>query len=171
MKTLDPQFVRSLFPAFQEPSLADQAFFESAGGSYSCRFVTERLERFYRERKVQPYWAFPASRVGGEEMDEARLRLSGMLGVEPDEVAFGPSTTQNVYVLAQAFRDLLEPGDSIVVTNQDHEANTGAWRRLADAGIEVREWQVDPQTGSLDPETLRPLLKGARLLCFPHCSN
>ena len=171
MKTLDPQFVRALFPAFQEPSLADQAFFESAGGSYPCRFVTERLERFYRERKVQPYWAFPASRVGGDEMDEARKRLSGMLGVEPDEVAFGPSTTQNVYVLAQAFREWLEPGDAIVVTNQDHEANTGAWRRLAQSGIEVREWQIDPETGQLNPETLKPLLKGARVLCFPHCSN
>ena len=168
---LNSDIVRSHFPAFNEPSLQDQAFFESAGGSYPCRFVTERLERFYRERKVQPYWAFPASRVGGEEMDEARLRLAGMLGVEPDEVAFGPSTTQNAYVLAQAFRDWLEPGDAIVVTDQDHEANSGAWRRLADAGIEVREWQVDPETGHLDPETLKPLLKGARLLCFPHCSN
>ena len=171
MKSLDPDHVRSLFPAFEDPSLADQAFFESAGGSYPCRFVTERLERFYRERKVQPYWAFPASRVGGEEMDEARKRLSGMLGVDADEVAFGPSTTQNTYVLAQAFREWLQPGDAIIVTNQDHEANTGAWRRLAQAGVEVREWQIDPETGHLDPEKLVPLLKGARLLCFPHCSN
>lgn len=171
MKSLDPDLVRSLFPAFEEPSLADQAFFENAGGSYPCRFVTERLERFYREHKVQPYWAFPASRVGGEEMDEARTRLSRMLAVAPDEIAFGPSTTQNVYVLAQAFREWLEPGDAIIVTNQDHEANVGAWRRLAQSGIEVREWQIDPETGHLDPEKLVPLLKGARLLCFSHCSN
>lgn len=171
MNHLNIDVVRSHFPAFSEPSLADQSFFESAGGSYPCRFVTERLERFYRERKVQPYWAFPASRVGGEEMDEARMRLAGMLGVEDYELAFGPSTTQNIYVLAQAFREWLEPGDAIVVTNQDHEANTGAWRRLANAGIEVREWQIDPETGHLDSEKLAPLLKGARLLCFPHCSN
>ena len=104
MKDLDIDVVRALFSAFQEPSLADQSFFESAGGSYPCRFVTERLERFYRERKVQPYWAFPASRVGGAEMDEARTRLAAMLGVDNDELCFGPSTTQNVYVLAQAFR-------------------------------------------------------------------
>ena len=171
MNSLDPKVVRDLFPAFSEPSLADQAFFESAGGSYPCRFVIERLQRFYNERKVQPYWAFPASRVGGEEMDEARTRLAAILGVEDDEVSFGPSTTQNVYVLSQAVREWLKPGDAIIVTNQDHEANTGAWRRLADAGIEVREWQVDPETGHLDPEKLAPLLKGARLLCFPHCSN
>ena len=171
MKDLDNDRVRSHFPAFQEPSLKGQAFFENAGGSYPCRFVTERLERFYRERKVQPYWSFPSSRVGGEEMDEARVRLAGMLGVDVEEVCFGPSTTQNTYVLAQAFREFLEPGDAIIVTNQDHEANTGAWRRLAATGIEVREWKVEPDTGSLNPDELMPLLQGARLLCFPHCSN
>ena len=168
---LDIDFIRAQFPAFSEPSLRDKAFFESAGGSYPCRFVTERLERFYRERKVQPYWAFEASRLAGEEMDEARRRLAEMVGVDTDELSFGPSTTQNVYVLAQAFRQWLNPGDAIVVTNQDHEANTGAWRRLADDGIDVREWRIDPETGHLDPERLQPLLEGTKLLCFPHCSN
>ena len=171
MTTLDPTEIRQFFPAFSEPSLIDQAFFENAGGSYPCRFVTERLERFYRERKVQPYAPYDASRVAGEEMDEARTRLSAMLGVDEDELSFGPSTTQNVYVLAQAFREWLSPGDAIVVTNQDHEANTGAWRKLAASGIEVREWQIDPQTGSLDPADLPALLKGAKLFAFPHCSN
>ena len=171
MTVLDPDTVRSFFPAFSEPSLKDQAFFENAGGSYPCNFVTERLERFYRERKVQPYAPYDASRVAGEEMDEARTRLSAMLGVDEDELGFGPSTTQNVYVLAQAFREWLAPGDAIVVTNQDHEANSGAWRRLAKAGIEVREWRIDPATGHLDPEALPALLDGAKLLCFPHCSN
>ena len=171
VKSLNPKVVRALFPAFSEPALSGQSFFESAGGSYPCRFVVDRLERFYRERKVQPYWAFPASRVGGEEMDEARTRLAAMLGVDDDEVSFGPSTTQNIYVLAQAMREWLEPGDAIIVTNQDHEANSGAWRRLSESGIKVREWQIDPETGHLDPAKLAPLLKGARLLCFPHCSN
>ena len=169
--TLDPTFIRSHFPAFAEPALRDRAFFDNAGGSYPCRFVTDRLERFYRERKVQPYEAYDASRLGGEEMDEAQVRLAAMLGVDSDEVSFGPSTTQNTYVLSQAFRQWLSPGDAIVVTNQDHEANTGPWRRLADAGIEVREWQVDPETGHLDIDALTPLVDGAKLLCFPHCSN
>ncbi|MEM7752854.1 MAG: aminotransferase class V-fold PLP-dependent enzyme [Pseudomonadota bacterium] len=171
MTELDPDLIRSHFPAFSEPSLQGQAFFENAGGSYPCRFVTDRLERFYRERKVQPYAPYDASRVAGEEMDEAQTRLAAMLGVADDEVSFGPSTTQNVYVLAQAFREWLAPGDAIVVSNQDHEANAGAWRRLASAGIEVREWALESTTGHLDPEALAPLLDGAKLLCFPHCSN
>ncbi|MEM9972463.1 MAG: aminotransferase class V-fold PLP-dependent enzyme, partial [Pseudomonadota bacterium] len=167
----DTDYVRSQFPAFSEPSLAGKAFFDNAGGSYVCRFVAARLERFYRERKVQPYEAYAASHEGGAEMDEARARLAAMLGVDTDELSFGPSTTQNTYVLSQAFRQWLGPGDAIIVTNQDHEANTGPWRRLAEAGIEVREWRIDPATGHLDPAALPPLLDGAKLLCFPHCSN
>ena len=168
---LDIDFVRAQFPAFAEPSLQGQAFFENAGGSYTCKPVIDRLTRYYHQRKVQPYAPYEASRLAGEEMDEARSRLAAMMGVETDEVSFGPSTTANTYVLAQAFRQHLKPGEAIVVTNQDHEANTGPWRRLADAGIEVREWQIDPVTGHLPLDRLPALLKGAKLLCFPHCSN
>jgi selenocysteine lyase/cysteine desulfurase len=169
---LDIDFVRAQFPAFSEPSLQGQAFFENAGGSYACRYVIDRLTRFYHERKVQPYAPYEASRLGGEEMDEARSRLAAMLGVETDEVSFGPSTTQNTYVLAQAFGQMLKPGDAIVVTNQDHEANSGPWRKLAERGIDIREWKLDPETGHLPIEGLKALLdEGVKLVCFPHCSN
>ncbi len=169
---LDIDFTRSQFPAFSESSLQGQAFFENAGGSYTCRQVIDRLTRFYRERKVQPYYDFEASRLGGEEMDEARRRLSEILGVDNDEVSFGPSTTQNTYVLAQAFGQMLDAGDAIIVTNQDHEANSGPWRRLADRGIEIREWTLDPDTGHLPMEGLKNLLdEKVKLVCFPHCSN
>jgi selenocysteine lyase/cysteine desulfurase len=169
---LDNDFVRAQFPAFAEPSLQGQAFFENAGGSYTCAPVIARLERFYRQRKVQPYGPYAASRLAGEEMDEARARLAAMMGVATDELSFGPSTTQNTYVLAQAFRQWMRPGEAIVVTDQDHEANSGPWRRLADEGIEIREWKIDPGTGLLDPADLEGLLdERVRLVCFPHCSN
>ncbi|MRU14093.1 aminotransferase class V-fold PLP-dependent enzyme [Roseovarius sp. A21] len=169
---LDTQFVRSQFPAFSEPSLEGQAFFENAGGSYTCGAVIDRLTRYYRQRKVQPYGHYEASRLAGEEMDEARARLAALLGVATDEVSFGPSTTQNTYVLAQAFRKWMGEGDAIVVTDQDHEANSGPWRRLAEAGIDVREWRIDPESGLLRLEDLEHLLDDwVRLVCFPHCSN
>ncbi|WP_299947904.1 aminotransferase class V-fold PLP-dependent enzyme [uncultured Ruegeria sp.] len=172
MGTLDIDFVRAQFPAFAEPSLKGQAFFENAGGSYTCRPVLDRLSRFYTQRKVQPYAPYDASRLGGEEMDEARARLAAIMGVDTDELSFGPSTTQNTYVLAQAFRQWMKPGDAIIVTNQDHEANSGPWRRLADDGIEIREWQIDPDSGSLSLLDLENLLdEKVRLVCFPHCSN
>ena len=151
---LDLDFVRSQFPAFSEPALGDQAFFENAGGSYACAPVIDRLTRFYRTRKMQPYGPAGPSAAGGAEMDEARRRLAQILGVDGDEVSFGPSTTQNTYVLSKAFGDHLSEGDAIIVTNQDHEANSGPWRRLEARGIDVREWQIDPETGHLDPEAL-----------------
>ena len=172
MPELDLEFVRSQFPAFSEPSLANWAFFENAGGSYASKFVINRLTRFYRQRKMQPYGPAGPTRDGGAEMDEARTRLAAMLNVETDEVSFGPSTTQNVYVLAQAFRQYLQTGDAVIVTDQDHEANSGQWRQLAEAGIEVREWKLDPETGSLNITDLAALLDSrVRLVAFPHCSN
>jgi selenocysteine lyase/cysteine desulfurase len=170
--TLDTKFVRAQFPAFSEPSLAGQAFFENAGGSYTCKQVIDRLFRYYTQRKVQPYAPYAASMLAGAEMDEARARLSAILGVERDELSFGPSTTQNTYVLAQAFAGWMKPGDTIIVTNQDHEANSGPWRRLAERGIMVREWKLDPESGMLNPDDLAELLDDSvRLVCFPHCSN
>lgn len=173
MVALDPDFVRNQFPAFRQIGLRDKVFCENAGGSYPCRYTVWRLHRFYNERKVQPYGPYPVSALAGEEMDEARFRLAGHLGVGRDELHFGPSTTANTYVLSQAFRQFLPRRSVIVVTNQDHEANSGPWRRLAeDGGLEIREWQVDPQTGTLDPAALGRLLDDrVRLVCFPHASN
>lgn len=173
LPALDLRHVRAQFPAFSAPGLADQAFFENAGGSYACVQVIDRLTRFYRERKVQPYAPYAAAQAGGAEMDEARARLAAMMGVASDEVSFGPSTSANTYVLSVAFRQMLKPGDAVVVTNQDHEANSGPWRRLAESGVDLREWKIDPETGHLDPEALAPLLADGRvkLLTFPHCSN
>lgn len=169
---LDLEFVRAQFPAFSLPALREQSFFENAGGSYPCRQVIDRLTRFYRERKVQPYAPYAVAQIAGAEMDEARERMAAMLGVARDEVSFGPSTTQNTYVLAQAFAQWLKPGDAVIVTNQDHEANSGPWRRLGERGIDIREWKLDPDTGHLAIEGLKALLdERVKLVCFPHCSN
>lgn len=172
LPALDLDFVRSQFPAFSEPSLEDQAFFENAGGSYACLPVIERLTRFYRQTKLQPYGAHPAPARAGAQMDASHERLAGYLNIAPDELLFGPSTSQNTYVLARAFRERWAEGDEIIVTDQDHEANVGAWRRLADSGIVVREWSADAESGRLDPAAFADLLSDrTRLVAFTHCSN
>lgn len=169
---LDLSFVRSQFPAFSEPSLEGWVFCENAGGSYPCRAVTERLAEFYEQTKMQPYYPATPSLDAGEAMDEGRARLARWLGVASDWVSIGPSTTQNTYVLSQAFGEWLTAGDIIVVTNQDHESNSGPWRRLANRGIEVREWSVDQKTGRLEESGLKALLcDRVKLVTFPHCSN
>lgn len=169
---LDLQFVRAQFPAFSEPSLAGWAFFENAGGSYPCIQVINRLTDFYMKNKVQPYYPYPASTKAGEMMDESYKRMAAYLNVAASEIHFGPSTTQNVYVLAHAMRPMWEEGDEIIVSCQDHEANAGAWRKLANQGINVIEWHVHPETGLLSLEDLEDLFSDrTKMVAFPHCSN
>jgi selenocysteine lyase/cysteine desulfurase len=169
----DLDFVRSHFPAFDEPSLQGWAFFENAGGSYPCGPTVDALTRYYRQTKVQPYVPYPASTEAGAAMDRSRSRWADALGVATDEVQFGPSTSMNTYVLAAAFGTVLGPADEVIVTNQDHEANTGAIRRVAErAGARVVEWSVDPGSGLLSVEHLADLLTpSTRLVTVPHCSN
>jgi cysteine desulfurase family protein (TIGR01976 family) len=171
MTHLDVAFARSQFPAFSEPSLAGFAHFENAGGSFASRQTVESLDRYYRQTKVQPYYAFAPSATAGALMDSGKARLAAWLNVGADELHLGPSTSQNTYALAQAFRKQLKPGDEVIVTNQDHEANIGAWSRLQDDGIVVRTWQVD-QDGELRIADLEALLgKRTRLVAFTQCSN
>ncbi len=169
---LDLDFVRAQFPAFSEPSLAGFAHFENAGGSYAAGQTIAWLDRYYRQTRVQPNYVFSASARAGEQMDDARARLAAWLNAGADEVQFGPSTSQNTYVLAQALRRRLAPGDEIIVTNQDHEANVGAYARLADDGIVVREWKINPVTAELERKGLEALLgPRTKVVAFTHCSN
>ena len=169
---IDPGFVRSQYPVFQNPETAQWAFFENAGGSYVPHQVIGRLEHFFKYTKVQPYGLFASSVAAGEAMEEAYRCVAELLNTDPDQLTFGPSTTLNFYVLAQALRPGLNPGDEIIVTNQDHEANIGCWRRLAEFGIVIKEWQIDPQSGELDIEDLKELVSSrTRLVCFTLCSN
>jgi selenocysteine lyase/cysteine desulfurase len=169
---LDIDFIRSQFPAFREPSLKGWSFFENAGGSYTCQQVIDRLLAFYTQTKVQPYYPYPASMEAGSKMDEAYTQLSAYLNVGEDELNFGPSTTQNVYVLANALRPMWADGDEIIVSCQDHEANAGAWRRLADRGIVVKEWHIDEKTGILNLDDLDSLISSqTKMIAFPHASN
>lgn len=135
MSTLDLNFIRQQFPAFEQPSLQSQAFFENAGGSYLCRQVLDRFDTYFHQLKVQPYYPNAVSGKAGQWMDESYQALAPWLGVSASEIYFGPSTSQNTYVLANAVMGWLQPGDEIIVTNQDHEANSGAWRRLAERGL------------------------------------
>ena len=105
-------------------------------------------------------------------MDASYTRMADYLNVEPTEVHFGPSTTQNIYVLANAMRPMWQHDDDIIVSCQDHEANAGAWRRLQDRGIRIKEWHVNSETGLLELDDLKKLLgKRTKMVAFPHCSN
>ncbi|MCE2527141.1 MAG: aminotransferase class V-fold PLP-dependent enzyme [Actinomycetia bacterium] len=172
MGPLDVEYARNQFPAFSDDRIGGWAHFENAGGSYACRQVIDRLTGFYRHTKVQPEYSFPLSVRAASAMEESYQQLAAWMGVGEDEICFGPSTSQNTYVLARAFRSVWREGDEVVASTQDHEANAGVWRRLASTGITVREWRVDPESGTLEIGDLDELLtERTRLVAFPHASN
>lgn len=172
MTPLDVEHQRAQFPAYADPELRDWVFLENAGGSYPCRQVVDHLADYYTHSKVQVGHPFPVSLAAAERMHAGPRRLAAWLGVGEDELHVGPSTSQNTYVLASAFRRTLDADAVLVVTQQDHEANRGAWARLAEDGFEVREWPVDPVTGMLDTGDLEPLLdERVAVVAFPHASN
>ena len=170
--SLDVDYVKAQFPAFSDPKSSKWSFFENAGGSYVPTNVIEHLNHFMTSTKVQPYAEFDTSAIAGDNMDQATKLFAEMINAKIDEIIIGGSTTMNMYVLSNAMRALLKTGDEVIVTNQDHEANVGAWRRLAEHGMIIKEWQINPKTAELDIDDLKSLLSNkTRLVAVTHCSN
>ena len=168
---LDIDFVRAHFDQLNDDP--EFVFASNAGGSYVCNQANSVLEQYNHHTRVQPYSRYPSSSAAGEAMDRALHGWAEALNIDRSELTIGPSTSINTYVMAQAIGDLWQPGDEIVVTNQDHEANSGAWRRKAmERGVTIRQWEVDTDSGLLDIDGLLPLLnENTRWVFFTHCSN
>jgi cysteine desulfurase family protein (TIGR01976 family) len=168
MRTLDTAYVREQFPPLKD----GWVFVENAGGTYVPRQVIDRTRDYMTETQVQPNWNFASSLVATDRITAGKHLMAEFINADHDEIVLGPSTTMHVYLMAQALRHQFKPGDEIIVTEQDHEANVGAWRRLEEFGLVIREWQVDRETGALRYEQLDQLLSPrTRLVAFTHCSN
>ena len=170
--SLDIDYVRSQFPAFNDPLSSKWSFFENAGGSYVPKNVIKYLNTFMTSTKVQPYANYDISKIAGQNMDKAIQLFAEMIHANNDEIIIGSSTTMNIYVLSNAFKKLIKPGDEIIVTNQDHEANIGAWRRLKDHGAIIKEWKINPNNAELEIEKIKLLLSDkTKIVAVTHCSN
>ena len=169
---LDVDYVRSQFPAFKDPLCKDWSFFENAGGSYVPQQVIDRLNKFMTSTKVQPYAEYPMSKVAGENMDQATELFAKMINANRKEIIIGGSTSINLYVLSNALKYSIKPGDEIIVTNQDHEANISPWRRLEENGAIIKEWKFNRDNHELLIKDFQKLLsKKTRIVAVTHCSN
>ncbi len=169
---LDIDFVRSQFPAFQDQLSKDWVFFENAGGSYVPKDVIDKLNEFMTSTKVQPYAEYPMSKIAGEKMDMATALFAKMINAKENEIIIGGSTSINLYVLSNALRHIIKPGDEIIVTNQDHEANISPWRRLNQNGAKIIEWKFNLKNQELEIAELEKLInKKTKILAVTHCSN
>jgi len=164
--------VRSQFPAFKDKICKDWSFFENAGGSYVPEQVINRLNNFMISTKVQPYAEYPMSKIAGDKMDEATELFAKMINANEKEIIIGGSTSINLYVLSNALKSILKPGDEIIVTNQDHEANISPWRRLSEVGVVIKEWKINTDNAELEIDTFEKLLTDkTKIVAVTHCSN
>ena len=155
---LDIDYVRSQFPAFKDPLSKDWSFFENAGGSYVPQSVIDRLTEFMTSTKVQPYAEYPMSKIAGENMDRATELFAKMINAKKNEILIGGSTSINLYVLSNALKKFINPGDEIIVTNQDHEANISPWVKLKKIGAKIVEWKFDLNTHELNISDLEKII-------------
>ncbi len=169
---LDIDYVRSQFPAFSDPLSKDWSFFENAGGSYVPKNVITKLNQFMVSTKVQPYAEYPMSKIAGQNMDKAIKLFANLINAEQNEILIGGSTSINLYVLSNALKKYIDPGDEIIVTNQDHEANISPWIRLKNDGAIIKEWKFNLNTHELEIEDLQKLITNkTKILAVTHCSN
>lgn len=146
--------------------------FDSAGGSQVLGAVVDAVAGYLRTSNVQHGASYPRSRAAVERVEAGKRGLSSMFGDGPGPVIIGSSTTQIVFNLAAALAPSLRAGDEIVVSEADHEANIGAWRRLAAHGVVVKTWALDRARLRLEPDGLAPLLSArTRLVAMTHCTN
>ncbi len=164
---LDLASVRAAFPALAEGF----TYFDNAGGSQTLGVVANRIRDYLLTTNVQLGASYAISHAAGERVAEgARGAASFVNAADPSEVVLGSSTTQLLQNLALAMAPSLSPGDEIIVTDCDHEANIGPWRRLEARGVVVKEWRIS--TLRLELSDLEPLMTPrTRLVCFTHASN
>ena len=169
---IDTDFVRSQFPAFNDQLSKDWSFFENAGGSYVPINVINKLTEFMTSTKVQPYADYEMSKLAGENMDIATSYFAKMINAKNNEILIGGSTSINLYVLSKALKKFISPGDEIIVTNQDHEANISPWRKLKEDGANIIEWKFNKKNHELEITELEKLInKKTKILAVTHCSN
>ncbi len=167
--TLNLDHIRAEFPALQNECV----YLDNAGGSQVLRRVADRVRDYLLTSSVQLGASYAQSQDAGAKVMAARRSVAELINApHDDEVVMGGSTTSLMFKLTQALKPGIRPGDEIIVTNSDHEANIGGWKRLEEVGAVVRIWEVNRETLALDLEDLQRLLSPrVKWVAITHASN
>ena len=166
---IDDAFVQENFPGLNR----GWVLMDNAGGSQILRGVVDKISEFLIERNVQIGGSYAVSLAAANALAQGRHAVKTLVNAaRPEEIVFGPSTTQLMATLAQAMRRQFRPGDEIILSPSDHESNIGAWERLAEYGVVIKFWPVDPVTFEMKLDDLTALMTDrTRLVCVHHVSN
>ena len=129
-------------------------FLDGPGGTQVPTPVIDSISHYYENSNANSHGPFITSQETDEVIEGARERMADFLGAEGSHnISFGPNMTSLTYSLSRAIGRMLRPGDEIIITQLDHEANRGPWLALREQGIIVKEiWLKDD--GTLDYEQL-----------------
>lgn len=175
MTAYDVAELRSHFPAL---SLTQDgrplAYFDGPGGTQVPQSVIDAVVRYYRESNANDGGAFITSERSDATVRAGRVALADFLNVRsPDEIKFGANMTSLTFHISRSIGATLAPGDEIVVTTLDHEANVSPWRLMAaDRGLTVRTVDIHPDDGTLDLDDFeRKLSRRTKLVAVGYASN
>jgi len=174
MTELDISAVRSRFPALSRAEGGRPvAYLDGPGGTQVPAEVIEAMAGRLRVGTSNIGGAFGASREADSVVAAAREAVADLLGGRPEEVAFGQNMTSLTFAVSRALARSWGPGDEVVVTRLDHDANVAPWRRAAaDRGAAVRLVDFDPADGTLDLAHLERVMgPHTRLLAVTAASN
>lgn len=167
--------VRARFPALRE--VGDrEIFFDNAAGAQVPDEVVEAMRDHLVARNVQRGGIYARSRDVDARVAEARALLAAFLNApSADEIVFGLNASSLTRMVAESLRPDLRPGDRVIVTELDHEANIGPWLRLESSGVTPVFWKVRVPDATLDVDDLREILRSpggpVRVLAMPLASN
>ena len=166
--TFDVEAIRARFPALRQPLV----FFDGPGGTQVPDSVIAAIAGYLRDSNANSGGDFDTSRRTDALIENARETAARFLGCAADEVAFGPSMTNLNFALTRALGRELRPGDEILTTKLDHDANVSPWLELArDRELVVRLVDVNDDC-TLDLDDLQRLLSDrTRVVAFPVASN
>ena len=174
MSALDLAAVRSRFPALSRVQDGRPVVFADApGGSQVPDTVIEAVSQRYRDGISNMDGAFVVSEETEELAAAARRAGADLVGAEPDQIVFGANSTSLLFHLSRSFARTIGPGDTVVVTRLDHDANVRPWVLAArDAGATVRWVDLHPEDATLDLESFDDALtEGPALVAFTLASN
>lgn len=173
--TLDVEQVRALFPALSSPGGgAIPAYLDGPAGSQTPRSVVDAVARYMTTTNANHGGEFAASRASDALLDQGHRALADLLGSNDARlVAFGANMTSLTFALSRALARTWRPGDEVVVTDLDHDANVTPWTLAArDAGAVVRTVAIHRDDCTLDMDDLRgKLTERTRLVAVGCASN
>src|SRR5438045_5485429 len=170
---LDLARARAQFPALSQYVNGQPAtFLDGPGGTQVPQRVIDAISDYLTTSNANTCGAYATSRSTNAVIDEARAAMADFLGCDPDEIIFGPNMTSLTYAMSRAIGRELGPGNELVVTHLDHDANISPWRALEETGATVRFAEINQEDCTLDMNDLAQKINGqTRVVAVGYASN